>query len=581
MICNSKDASHHGEYLARYMRTGEKRVMGKKRELLARRKNGSTFSIELGLTEIPLGHGKFLFIGFVKDMTDLNERRRSLENSMQDVDSPEGGGESNSREGRGIPPLVEWCFTVLSEFVDNYSVASNGLQSGDDDDDSSLEASRTNLAASFTGRANFAAAASRDVSEMRDTMVVEQVASIPNLLEELLLIDDLEARNRVFDMSIVHKVLFNKDSLGSGDWLIKMLDKSIRAQETKILDANLTGNNVNTAVGRQLQLNLIMAQEQCRFLAEGAVFYLEQVSELNIKDDLYVFHHVQMHREITQNNGNGMADMISTGDLHHFEKHRNELLDAVGGLNGLVRRICVLEDDLVKRAAATPVIRRLLDKIMFSPFATLAALFDGLNHFMLMIAFRLGPAPALFHLSNQDKTFHPQQYLISSVMLMASVAYFGTKVIHAGLAKHALSENLFWSDLGTFWQLLDTVPLLMVLICSFAVDITLRQRAYSEVGDSTIPFFLRTMIAMTTPLLWLRILSFAKVRNKQLATFILCSVEIMKDIKWFLMVLFAAMASFAQMWVTLTFESHQEENAHYMEGYLKAYTMMVRLFWGQ
>lgn len=580
MICNSKDASHHGEYLARYMRTGEKRVMGKKRELLARRKNGSTFSIELGLTEIPLGHGKFLFIGFVKDMTDLNERRRD-ENSTKDVDSPEGGGESNSREGRGIPPLVEWCFTVLSEFVDNYSVASNGLQSGDDDDDSSLEASRTNLAASFAGRANFAVAASRDVSEMRDTMVVKKVASIPNLLEELLLIDDLEARNRVFDMSIVHKVLFNKDSLGSGDWLIKMLDKSIRAQETKILDANLTGNNVDTAVGRQLQLNLIMAQEQCRFLAEGAVFYLEQVSELNIKDDLYVFHHVQMHREITQNNGNGMADMISTGDVHHFEKHRNELFDAVGGLNGLVRRICVLEDDLVKRAAATPVIRRLLDKIMFSPFATLAALFDGLNHFMLMIAFRLGPAPALFHLSNQDKTFHPQQYLISSVMLMASVAYFGTKVIHAGLAKHALSENLFWSDLGTFWQLLDTVPLLMVLICSFAVDITLRQRAYSEVGDSTIPFFLRTMIAMTTPLLWLRILSFAKVRNKQLATFILCSVEIMKDIKWFLMVLFAAMASFAQMWVTLTFESHQVENAHYMEGYLKAYTMMVRLFWGQ
>ena len=580
MICNSKDASHHGEYLARYMRTGEKRVMGKKRELLARRKNGSTFSIELGLTEIPLGHGKFLFIGFVKDMTDLNERRRD-ENSTKDVDSPEGGGESNSREGRGIPPLVEWCFTVLSEFVDNYSVASNGLQSGDDDDDSSLEASRTNLAASFAGRANFAVAASRDVSEMRDTMVVKKVASIPNLLEELLLIDDMEARNRVFDMSIVHKVLFNKDSLGSGDWLIKMLDKSIRAQETKILDANLTGNNVDTAVGRQLQLNLIMAQGECRFLAEGAVFYLEQVSELNIKDDLYVFHHVQMHREITQNNGNGMADMISTGDVHHFEKHRNELFDAVGGLNGLVRRICVLEDDLVKRAAATPVIRRLLDKIMFSPFATLAALFDGLNHFMLMIAFRLGPAPALFHLSNQDKTFHPQQYLISSVMLMASVAYFGTKVIHAGLAKHALSENLFWSDLGTFWQLLDTVPLLMVLICSFAVDITLRQRAYSEVGDSTIPFFLRTMIAMTTPLLWLRILSFAKVRNKQLATFILCSVEIMKDIKWFLMVLFAAMASFAQMWVTLTFESHQVENAHYMEGYLKAYTMMVRLFWGQ
>ena len=117
----------------------------------------------------------------------------------------------------------------------------------------------------------------------------------------------------------------------------------------------------------------------------------------------------------------------------------------------------------------------------------------------------------------------------------------------------------------------------MVLLCSFAVDIVLRQRAYSEVGDSTIPFFLRAMIAITTPFLWLRIMAFVKIRNKQLATFILCTVEILKDIKWFLIVLFAAMASFAQMWVSLTFEPHSESQ-YYMEGYLKAYTMLVRRF---
>jgi len=212
---------------------------------------------------------------------------------------------------------------------------------------------------------------------------------------------------------------------------------------------------------------------------------------------------------------------------------------------------------------------------------------------------------------------------LTDLLLLKSVAYFGTKAVHAGLAKHALSENLFWSDFGTFWQLLDTVPLLMVLFCSFAVDIVLRQRAQSEVGDGSIPFFLRTIVAMvsyvvcilsnddvqyaydmykfknghhhpfhssttntftnlpylniyqTTPFLWLRIMAFVKIRNKQLATFILCSVEIMKDIKWFLLVLFAAMASFAQMWVSLTFDQHQSESQYYMEGYLKAYTMML------
>lgn len=144
----------------------------------------------------------------------------------------------------------------------------------------------------------------------------------------------------------------------------------------------------------------------------------------------------------------------------------------------------------------------------------------------------------------------------------------------------------------------------------------LRQRAQSEVGDGSIPFFLRTIVAIvsyvvclfkkcaydmfsqerihpyssttnsflnlpcpiiyqTTPFLWLRIMAFVKIRNKQLATFILCSVEIMKDIKWFLLVLFAAMASFAQMWVSLTFDQHQSESQYYMEGYLKAYTMML------
>ena len=48
IICNVKDSQHHGEYLERYLRTGEKRVMGKKRELKARRKDGSEFFIELG-----------------------------------------------------------------------------------------------------------------------------------------------------------------------------------------------------------------------------------------------------------------------------------------------------------------------------------------------------------------------------------------------------------------------------------------------------------------------------------------------------------------------------------------------------
>lgn len=108
--------------------------------------------------------------------------------------------------------------TILSEFVDNYGFKSAGRAGGggDFDDDSSLDCSIADLQASFTNLRG--AHKAPELVAMRDTLVVEKVASIPNLLEELLLIEDPEARARVFDMSIVHKVLFNIDSLGDGKW---------------------------------------------------------------------------------------------------------------------------------------------------------------------------------------------------------------------------------------------------------------------------------------------------------------------------------------------------------------------------
>lgn len=220
MICNTKDSARHHEYLAHYVKTGEKRVMGKKRELLARRKDGSTFYIELGLTEINMGGGKFIFVGFVKDLTEVKRHRSSLEyqpsarNLGEGDENQEEAGEGGSRgnQARGIPPLVEWCLTILSEFVDNHAFVNAGHSDDErDDDESSLSSSE--IFKSFRGLGQDATPV-----QMRDTMVVENVSYIPYLLEELLLIEDLEARSRVFDMSIVHKVLFNVDSLGDGNW---------------------------------------------------------------------------------------------------------------------------------------------------------------------------------------------------------------------------------------------------------------------------------------------------------------------------------------------------------------------------
>ena len=63
MIVGKEHAAKHDSYLKRYLETGEKRVMGKQRQLNARRKDGSEIPIELSLTEV-MDTRRFDFLWF-------------------------------------------------------------------------------------------------------------------------------------------------------------------------------------------------------------------------------------------------------------------------------------------------------------------------------------------------------------------------------------------------------------------------------------------------------------------------------------------------------------------------------------
>jgi len=78
MICNESDARAHGRYLHRYVRTGEKRVIGQKRSLVARRKDGTEFPIELGVSEVCLSNGEKMFCGYVRDRTQEQLDKKML-----------------------------------------------------------------------------------------------------------------------------------------------------------------------------------------------------------------------------------------------------------------------------------------------------------------------------------------------------------------------------------------------------------------------------------------------------------------------------------------------------------------------
>lgn len=70
----------HDAYLARYMETGERRIIGIGRVVVGERKDGTTFPMELSVGEMLSGETRY-FTGFVRDLTE----RQAAERRLQDV----------------------------------------------------------------------------------------------------------------------------------------------------------------------------------------------------------------------------------------------------------------------------------------------------------------------------------------------------------------------------------------------------------------------------------------------------------------------------------------------------------------
>jgi len=60
--------SNHDQYLHNYQKTGEKKIIGKGREVMARKKNGEEFPIHLSISEVKLKSGT-IYTGILHDLT--------------------------------------------------------------------------------------------------------------------------------------------------------------------------------------------------------------------------------------------------------------------------------------------------------------------------------------------------------------------------------------------------------------------------------------------------------------------------------------------------------------------------------
>ncbi|MYN08638.1 sensor histidine kinase [Pseudoduganella aquatica] len=86
MLMPEPHRSAHDGYLAHYRATGEKRIIGKGREVQGLRRDGSVFPMDLSVAEMTLG-GKRMYTGLVRDITERKLAEQKSEQLLQELSS--------------------------------------------------------------------------------------------------------------------------------------------------------------------------------------------------------------------------------------------------------------------------------------------------------------------------------------------------------------------------------------------------------------------------------------------------------------------------------------------------------------
>ncbi len=84
MLMPSPYRDQHDEYLARYLHTGERRIIGIGRVVVGQRADGSTFPMELTVGEVRQKDRR-LFTGFVRDITERQTARERLQELQSEL----------------------------------------------------------------------------------------------------------------------------------------------------------------------------------------------------------------------------------------------------------------------------------------------------------------------------------------------------------------------------------------------------------------------------------------------------------------------------------------------------------------
>ena len=129
ILMPSPDRERHDGYLKRYMRTGERRIIGIGRVLTARHRDGATFPIELSVGEARIGDER-VFTGFIRDLTE----RQQAELRVHDLQSVLAHVQRVSEMGTLATSLAHELNQPLTAIANYVEAARDLLRQSPDED---------------------------------------------------------------------------------------------------------------------------------------------------------------------------------------------------------------------------------------------------------------------------------------------------------------------------------------------------------------------------------------------------------------------------------------------------------------
>jgi len=85
MLMPSPYRENHDAYVANYLRTGNRKIIGIGREVMGRRKDGSTLPLYLAVSEVLIGDRR-LFTGILRDVTEKKRAEEELKKARDELE---------------------------------------------------------------------------------------------------------------------------------------------------------------------------------------------------------------------------------------------------------------------------------------------------------------------------------------------------------------------------------------------------------------------------------------------------------------------------------------------------------------